>query len=382
MKIENLIIILRAIIEMLKRLNNLRRWTLFTTKGAYDEISKQAFNCNVCYSLANEVERRGNLISWERFPKIAIYRAFQKAYVNYDTPEHILKEICDLGNISFEKVFGNVTVQMISELTNEDFANWIKEGCGTLEETIYKAATCIATLLELKEIQMHIKDDYEHEYDQVIKKMTQYENLPGFREIVNAESGCFEFFKAISKLRNKNRWAAYSYNVECSVLGHLFDTAVFAYLMALEKGETEQIATKCFFMGIFHDVPETFTTDIPSPIKDKIPGFRKLTEQYEMQMMEKHVYSRVYPRIASDIQRIMFEEGENAKYKRLMKGADYTSAVSEICRQLEAGSRDKSFFKAMRLHKEKLFNSDSVELTPTVKEFLKQIIDDAILLEI
>ena len=125
---------LKATNEVFKRLNNLRRWTNFITEGKYDEISKQALNCTVCYVLAVEAEKRGMPVVWERFPKIALYRAFQKAYVNYDTPEHILKEICDLGNIPFKKVFGEVTDQTIQELTDEAFLNWAKEGCGTNEE--------------------------------------------------------------------------------------------------------------------------------------------------------------------------------------------------------------------------------------------------------
>jgi len=113
MKIENL----EAVNNVFKRLNNLRRWTNFITEGKYDEISKQALNCAVCFMLAVEAEKEGCLINWERFPKIAIYRAFQKAYVNYDTPEHILKEICELGGIQFDKAFGEATEKTIDGKT-------------------------------------------------------------------------------------------------------------------------------------------------------------------------------------------------------------------------------------------------------------------------
>ena len=130
-------------------------------------------------------------------------------------------------------------------------------------------------------------------------------------------------------------------------------------------------------MGIFHDVPETFTTDIPSPIKDKIEGFRAMTERYELEMMEKHVYSHVSSKVADDLRRIMVEDGSNSKFKCLLKGADYVSALSEICRQLEAGTKDKSFFKAVELHKNKLLNSDKVEITPNVEDFINQLISFA-----
>lgn len=367
---------LKSINEVFKRLNNLRRWTNFITEGKYDEISKQALNCTVCFILAVEAEKEGVLINWERFPKIAIYRAFQKAYVNYDTPEHILREICALGNIQFEKAFGEATAKTIAERTNEEFVNWLKEGCGTVEEKVYKAATKIATFLELKEIQRHINGEYSSKYEEVVKSMAKYEDIPGFSTLSDAKNGYFKVFEAVSKLRNQNRWAAYSYLVDCSVLGHLFDTAVFAYLMALEKGETETVATKCFFMGIFHDVPEAFTRDIPSPIKDKIPGFRELTEKYELQMMEKYVYPFVSETTSNALKEVMFEDEENFKFKKLMKGADYMSAVSEIWRQLKAGTRDDSFVEALKGHARK-FEAPIAELTPNTKELLDWMMEFA-----
>lgn len=366
MEIKNL----KAINEVFKRLNNLRRWTEFITEGKYDEISKQSLNCAICFILAVEAEQKGISVNWERFPKIAIYRAFQKAYVNYDTPEHILREICDLGDIKFDKAFGEVTVRTIAERTDESFANWIKEGCGTTEETIYKAATKFATFLELKELQRQMNGGYSLKYEQIVKSMAKYEQTPGF----NSLSEYSKVFEAISKLRNQNRWAAYSYVVSCSVLGHLFDTATFAYLMAVEKEYPEEIATKCFFMGIFHDVPEAFTRDIPSPIKDKIPGFRQLTEKYELQMMERNVYPILSECSVNALKEVMFEEGNNAEFKKLLKGADYMSAVSEIWRQLKAGTRDASFKEAWKGHLEK-FTRGIAELTPSTRLLLEEMSD-------
>lgn len=364
-----------AINEVFKRLNNLRRWTEITTNAKYDEISKQALNCFICFLLAKELEKRGISICWENFPKIAIFRAFQKAYVNFDTPEHILKAICDLGGIDFNIQFNRATLKIISQKTNEEFTEWIKSSQGTYEETIYRAATKIATLLELKEIRANINGDYSLKYREIIESMKKYENIPGFLEMSNEECECFEAFKAVSKLRNQNRWAAYSYSVSCSVLGHLFDTAVFAYWMCIENHKSEEVATKCFFMGIFHDIPEAFTRDIPSPIKDGIKGFRELTEKYELKCMEKSFYpklitiSETLPKAVKDI---MFEDETNSEYKALMKGADYMSAVSEIVRQFMGGSRDPEFVDAIQNHNKK-FESGVAAFTETTKEMYERM---------
>lgn len=169
-------------------------------------------------------------------------------------------------------------------------------------------------------------------------------------------------------MRYQNRWASYSYQVECSVLGHLFETAEYAYFMALEKGYTEDVATKCFFMGIFHDIPETYTRDIPSPIKDSIPNFRKITEAYELEMMRKNMYPFVSEKGKEALENVMFETDENAIFKSLIKGADYMSAIAEIWRQLKAGTRDEDFVYAMEGHFPK-FEAGIAEFTPGTEKF-------------
>ena len=362
---------MKPLTEVFGRLNNLRRWTHVITEGRYDEISKQSLNCIITFILAKEAEKNGmKEVRWELFPRIAMYRAFQKVYVNYDTPERILQEICELGHLDYKKTSDDVTHQIISEKTSEEFYNWIYEGCETFEERLYKAGTKIATFVELKELQRSINGDYQERYNEVVNEMRKYRDIYGFNTLSDPEGDYFEVFKDFSKLRNQNRWAAYYYLVDCSVLGHLFDTAIFAYLMALENGESEDVATKCFFMGIFHDIPEAFTKDIPSPVKDKIPNFRSLTEQYELKMMEKHVYPKVSPEVREALQDVMFETDENIRFKRLMKGADYMSAVSELSRQTIAGSRDRGFAEAANRHYQQLVTRDKTDISASAEQLL------------
>lgn len=363
---------MEKIYEALNKLNqgnnNLRRWTSFITKGSHDEISKQALNSAICYMLAVEVQKAGLKVNFNLFPKIAIYRSFQKVYVNYDIPEHILEEICYLGKIDFNENFKTATLNTIRDVAGEEFAEFLKQGCDTLEERIYKAATKIATLLELKEIKNNVNGDYDEKYEEIISSMTKYEDIPGFEDLRDQNGGYWKVFKDISKLRYQNRWASYSYQVECSVLGHLFETAEYAYFMALEKGYTEDVATKCFFMGIFHDIPETYTRDIPSPIKDSIPNFRKITEAYELEMMRKNMYPFVSKKGREALENVMFETSENASFKVLIKGADYMSAIAEIWRQLKAGTRDEDFVRAMGGHFPK-FKAGLAEFTPGTEKF-------------
>lgn len=362
---------LKATNEVFKRLNVLRRWTSFVTEDRFNELAKQSLNCIVAYMLASFAENEGMTIKWERFPKIALYRAFQKAYVYFDTPEYILDEIRESSNIP-KDAFNDVTKQLITENADEAFSTFLCEGIGTNEMRIYRAATKIATLVELVENTNKMNSvAYNVKLQEVYKSLEEFEDLPGFKKISDIRCNMFQLLESISTLRNKNRWAAQIYCLECSVLGHLFDTAVFAYFMALEQNpEDEEDAARMFFMGIFHDVAETWTTDIPSPIKDRIPNFRAATEEYELKKLVEKLYSRVPEFLERKLREVMFEDEANKAYKKLLKGADYLSADSECWRQYKAGTRDEYFLGAIRRRLHKIESGD-VLLTPVCGELFK-----------
>lgn len=358
----------KALNEVFKRLNKLRRWTSFITEGNYDELSKQALNCIIAYMIATYCEKDGRIVRWERFTKIAIYRAFQKVYVNFDIPEHIFAEICQIGNIE-KSEFDKVTREIIEENTDKEFADFICEGINTYEMRIYRAATKIATLIELVENRFRMKEggDYDVKMQEILKYLSDFSNIPGVEELQETNGEVFKILQKISQLRNQNRWAVQLYSVDCAVLGHLFDTAVFAYFMGLEKYQDEKTATLMFFMGCFHDVPEAWTKDIPSSIKDRIPGFRKATEEYEMKKVQEKMYNCMPLFLSVKIREVMFEEENNAALKALMKGADYSSADSEIWRIYKAGSRDEYFIGAILRFDEKI-KAGIAELTPVARE--------------
>lgn len=356
---------LAAINEVFKRLNNMRRWTSFTTEGRYDELSKQSLNCMIADWIACFCEEKGQTIYRNRFPKIAIYRAFQKVYVYFDVPEYIWNEISEIGDIEKEE-FEKATKQIIYEKTDEEFSDFICEGLGTYEMRIYRAATKIATLVELVENHFRIKDigEYDIKMEEIREYLNDFQDIPGVKDLQSTNSQLFKLLLKISKLRNQNRWAVQSYTVECSVLGHEFDTAIYGYFIGLEKYQNEAKACKNFWWGLWHDTPETWTKDIPSEIKRIIPGFREALKKYEDNVMELKFYSQLPDFIANKIKSRLSEEDENPKQRKTFKAADYMSADSECWRQYVAGSRDKYFFEtAMKIFRDQL-KEDIYELPP------------------
>lgn len=341
--------VLEEVNEVIKRLNMLRRWTSLESQGRYNELSKQTLNCITAYILACYYEEAGHTIIWSRFGKIALYRAFQKIYLYFDTPEHIMEAVCKIGKIP-EDALTNGTKQVITDKTDEAFANFLCEGIGTDEMKIYRAATKIATLVELFEINSTSNPEYHNKIHELYDSLEEFKDLPGFSEVKDVNGSIFKLLRRICSLRNKNRWAVQSYSVETNVLGHMFDTAIFAYFLAMEQQpEDTEYAGKMFFVGIFHDLAETWTWDIPSPVKEMIPGFRRATELYEQQQLEENCFNVVPNFLAKRLENLMLNAEENQH--KLLKGADYLSADSECWRQYNGGTRDIYFIGAIQRRK-------------------------------
>ncbi|MBE5820600.1 MAG: HD domain-containing protein [Clostridiales bacterium] len=363
--------------EVFTKLNNLRRWADFTSQQKYNELSKQALNCIIAYVLTCASENAGKKVAYEAFPKIALSRAFAKVYLYYDTPEHKIDEICKLGSVS-RKRFDEEIAQIIFEKTNHEFSDFILNGIGEYEKKIYRAATKISTYIEFLEQNKNFMfmdfKDYAR-VQEIERDLDKYRSLPGVKEFSDTDSPVFRLLQKISTLRNQNRWATSCYNVECSVLGHLFDTAIFAYLFALDDSKfDEQYASKMFFIGIFHDIAETWTRDIPSPVKDRIEGFRKATEEYERKMLEENVYAVIPKYLEKSLREVMLEDEINAAYKKRIKEADYISAESECYRNLLSGSRDPYFAEVIERRK---FDHNVTDLCDCVHghfvEFAKKV---------
>lgn len=362
-----------AVDNVFRRLVLLRRWSSVMTDDQYDELAKQAFNCLVTFFLAWYATLEGYPIDWTLFPKIALYRAFQKAYVLSDISETTIEEICKMGKVKMEDV-RRVTLEIIAEKTNMEFAMELSNAWESKEARIYRAATKVATYIEFFETKNSYTGDHDGKLHEIVRGLKHYEDLPGFNELSDPRNPVFKVLVTISKLRNQNRWAAYSRALDCSVLGHLFDTAIFAYCMSFEQNpEDEKEATRKFFIGLFHDIPEGWTKDIPSPIKDRIPGFREADEAYEMKMVEEHMFSVLPERLKDKTKAVMMEDGDNADVKPFLKGADYLSASSECMRNLVGGTRDYNFYRACHDLQTKIDNG-KVIVTPEAQKFYRYIL--------
>ena len=318
--------------------HNVVRWAKYPMAHGYNEQAKQSLNMIATFLLIQEAKNLGFQVDETRIPYIALKRLIEKT-INGDIRDDHLSEILSLGNIEKKEFNALIEAKILGKMSDlsqkllEVEEEWI-------ETKIYKVATKMATLVEAKEIS---PSDSATE-NELFSQISAYrESSPELVAIaLNTSGPAYESLREVSKLRGAIRWLKQFRATNCTVLEHLGETAIFAWLMSKEENPEDEIkATKLFWAGLFHDLPERWTGDMSSPVKDAVPGLREATEKYEDLMMEKHVYSVLMECQSSALKQVMEDAGK--RYRKLVKGADYASAALECFRNIMCGSRDKYF---------------------------------------
>lgn len=322
--------------KVLNPLSNITRWSNKDRSenkslDLYTELAKQGLNIVITYFLAERAKAMGKEIVMERFPWIALNRMFEKT-INGNIRDDHINEIC-ANDEGLKKRYKQKIKQEILQDPKE-FKKRMEINEEWTEVKIFKFATKIATLIECRELEI---ENAEAEVLETVKELAKELEISFFDEGTEE----YKFFCEVSMLRSSIRWLTQFKAKESSVLEHMAETAIIAFLVGLEQSEDEEVALHLFWCGAFHDLPERWTGDMASNIKDSVEGLREATEEFERKVMLEHVYQKLpwY-----NIKKIMMEEKENKKYKKLLKSADYVSAVFECYRNIKSGSKDKYFF--------------------------------------
>jgi len=88
--------------------------------------------------------------------------------------------------------------------------------------------------------------------------------------------------------------------------------AILAYLFSIQIKACSKRRINNYFTGLFHDLPETLTRDIISPVKGAVEGISQIIKEYEKAQMRKKIYEILPPEWHSQIK--MYAEDEFADF--------------------------------------------------------------------
>ena len=149
------------------------------------------------------------------------------------------------------------------------------------------------------------------------------------------------FFALFSRMKHMNRWALMRNTSYESLSTHSLEVAAIAHSLALlgnaRLGKNYN-ADRAAVLGIYHDMPEILTGDLPTPVKYHNAEIRRAFGEIEdaaqrslLESLPEDLQSAYGPLITPD---------ENEELYQLVKAADKLSALIKCIEEKNSGNRE------------------------------------------
>lgn len=179
-----------------------------------------------------------------------------------------------------------------------------------------------------------------------------------------------QFFAVLSRMKYITRWALMRNTRQENICEHSQDVAVLAHALAVLTnkrfgGRVDE--GRCVLLAMYHDAPEIFTGDMPTPVKYYNPAIRDAYKQVE------HISARkLLTMLPEDLQEgyapYFFPPEEWAEEKKLVKAADKLAALIKCVEEMGQGNRE--FASARRATEEAIRKMEIPAADCFMEEFL------------
>lgn len=273
---------------------SIERWNDLIRPFDVVEMDKAAEKMVASYIIAKYEENRGVKIDWEWMIYASLFDLLRKI------------QLCDIKS-PVQSIIKNEYPQEFIKLNNwvldqyrnliddsslmERFEHYIRQrnGEGPFEENqeqtcrIFRAAHKYSTLRELEMISaVNEAERLEKIRLELNADLQQYLDLRGLQLLITKQKP-FDFIMRIEQLRFQTRWNQTPRIPKTSVLGHCFFVAVLTLLFTRESKVKmcQKRIYNNFFSALFHDLPESVTRDIISPVKKATDGLPAIVKNIE-----------------------------------------------------------------------------------------------------
>lgn len=273
---------------------SIERWNDLIRPFDVVEMDKAAEKMVASYIIAKYEENRGVKIDWEWMIYASLFDLLRKI------------QLCDIKS-PVQSIIKNEYPQEFIKLNNwvldqyrnliddsslmERFEHYIRQRNGeepfeeNQEQTcrIFRAAHKYSTLRELEMISaVNEAERLEKIRLELNADLQQYLDLRGLQLLITKQKP-FDFIMRIEQLRFQTRWNQTPRIPKTSVLGHCFFVAVLTLLFTRESKVKmcQKRIYNNFFSALFHDLPESVTRDIISPVKKATDGLPAIVKNIE-----------------------------------------------------------------------------------------------------
>lgn len=152
----------------------------------------------------------------------------------------------------------------------------------------------------------------------------------------------YNFFSMFARMKYIDRWALMRNTRQENLSEHSADVAAIAHAIALLKNTRfggDVNAERAAFLGLYHDMPEIITGDMPTPVKYHSDALHDAFLQ-----VEKEACDRLLSMLPADLREsyraAFFREESDAYLWRIVKAADKIAALIKCIEEEQAGNRE------------------------------------------
>ena len=174
----------------------------------------------------------------------------------------------------------------------------------------------------------------------------------------------------VSRMKYITRWALMRNTVSENISEHSHEVACIAHALAVLGNKRLGKSYNCeraALLGLYHDMPEILTGDMPTPVKYFSKGTREAYKTVEDAACEK-IMTMLPKDIKDEYSPLFFRQEEDRELWRLVKAADKISALIKCMEEEKAGNRE--FVSAKETTLQTLEGLEIGEADIFIKEFI------------
>lgn len=180
----------------------------------------------------------------------------------------------------------------------------------------------------------------------------------------------YHFFALYSRMKYINRWALMRNTQNENLSQHSCDVSAVAHCLAVIKNVRfggKVNAERAAFLGLYHDMPEIITGDMPTPVKYHSKELRR-----EFQAVEDGACHTLISMLPEDLreyyQDAFFHKEEDEYLWKIVKAADKISALIKCIEEEKAGNTE--FKEAKKSALQAIENMHMEEVDSFMSDFI------------
>ncbi len=283
-------------LELLEKLFegfSILRWNDRIRPHEFSQMEKESHKMFLAY-LFGRIEESKEKIDWKILIEAGVFQLLKKIALS-DIKVVVQRKISEdeeLNSRLNDWIVNQYDTYFDSEflLSFRGYLNK-EEDMSKIEYKILRAAHKYSTLREFEILGTYAEKNslFEATEAEIYKDLLPFMDFEGLQQML-AKQDLYKFNLIFEQLRYQVRWSQTPRIPKTTVMGHAIFVAVLMFLFTKQITDSKEVLFCNFYAGLFHDLPESVTRDIISPIKHAVKGLDEIIGKIEEEIIEQEMF--------------------------------------------------------------------------------------------